>query len=112
MKRAHRHSLVYVDGILLTLLVTNHGVYARTIQVRRVSQLQKAVDGSLSGDTLVLRKGVYRLKETLVIKGKTDLVIKSDGACLSGGVLIPLRRIRRASGFDKAVRQLQLKRYP
>ena len=38
MKRTHRHSLVYVAGILLTLLVTNHDALARTIQVRRASQ--------------------------------------------------------------------------
>ena len=67
MKKTHRLSLVYVAGIMLTLLVTNHDAHARTIQVRRTSQLQKTIATSSSGDTIVLSKGVYRLKETLLL---------------------------------------------
>lgn len=112
MKLIHKHSLVYVAGILFTMLVINHDAHARTIQIRRTSQLQKAVENSSSGDTIVLRKGVYRLRETLVIKGKNDLVIEGEGARLTGGVRIPLRRLRRSRDLGKNVRQLNLKRYP
>ena len=61
MKLIHKHSLVYIAVILFTMLVINHDTHAKTIQVRRASQLQKAVDGSSSRDTIVLCKGVYRL---------------------------------------------------
>ena len=33
MKLIHKHSLVYVAGILFTMLVINHDTHAKTIQV-------------------------------------------------------------------------------
>ena len=75
--------------------------------------MRKAVDGACGGDTIVLRKGVYRLQGSLRIEGKSELVIRGEGACISGGVRIPLRRLRRARGFEaESVRRLDLRRYP
>ncbi|MBR5432311.1 MAG: hypothetical protein IK119_08035, partial [Bacteroidales bacterium] len=97
---------------LFVLLLSVHDLQAREIHIRRVDALQKAVDNAAEGDTIVLRKGVYRLSRTLKIDGKTDLVIRGDGACLSGGVRIPLWRMRRAKDIGtKDVRLLNLRRY-
>lgn len=86
-------------------------VQARQVRVRGVAQLQRAIDRSCEGDTIVLRKGVYRLKETLRLEGKKEIVIQGEGARLSGGVRIPLWRLRRAPGYAEGVRTMSLKRY-
>ena len=101
-----------IAGLLLALsLIPN--LQARVIHVRRVDALRKAIDEACSGDTVVLRKGVYRLTNTLKIEGKTNLVIRGEGACLSGGVRIPLWRLRRSKDIrTKGVRLLDLHRFP
>lgn len=97
--------------VILLLLALGADVQARQVRVRRVSQLQRAVNEAAEGDTLVLRKGVYRLKESLRIEGKKDLVILGEGARLSGGVRIPRWRLHRARGYAKGVKTLDLSRY-
>ena len=110
MKRSNRH--FFVAGVLFAFLMSGSDVQARTIHVRRTAALQKAVTEASDGDTVVLRKKVYRLQQTLRIEGKSDLVIRGEGACLSGGVRIPLWRLRHAKALGKNVRQINLKRYP
>ncbi|MBR0532543.1 MAG: hypothetical protein IJJ96_08040, partial [Bacteroidales bacterium] len=87
-------------AILSSLLSASVVTHARTFKVSRTSSLIRAVEKAGEGDTIVLRKGVYRLDETLTIEGKTGLVIRGDRACLNGGVRIPLRRLRRVSQKD------------
>ena len=104
----------------LCLLAGNPALQSREIRVRRPEALQRAVNKATAGDTIVLQKGVYRLRQTLLVEGKSDLVIRGEGACLSGGVRIPLRRLHRAGKKEKAeglvladgVQQLNLQRYP
>ena len=104
----------------LCLLAGNPALQSREIRVRRPEALQRAVNKATAGDTIVLQKGVYRLRKTLLVEGKSDLVIRGEGACLSGGVRIPLRRLHRAGKKEKAeglvladgVQQLNLQRYP
>ena len=64
-----------IRWFILLLLLLGTGAQAREIRVRKASQLQKAVNRASAGDTIILRKGVYRLKETLCLDGKEDLVI-------------------------------------
>jgi hypothetical protein len=97
---------------LFILLLLCSGVDAKQIRVRKSSGLQKAVNEASAGDTIVLRKGVYRLKESLCIEGKENLVILGEGATLSGGERISRWRLRRARGYAKGVRTLNLGRYP
>lgn len=97
--------------IIILLMLLCSGLQARQIPVRRCAQLQRAVDQAVAGDTIVLRKGVYRLRETLRLDGKKDIVILGNGARLSGGVRIPRWRIHRARGYAKGVRTLKLGRY-
>lgn len=101
----------YALAISVLLLLCS-GAEARQIRVRKSSGLQKAVNEASAGDTIVLRKGVYRLKETLCIEGKENLVILGEGATLSGGERISRWRLRRARGYAKGVRTLNLGRYP
>ena len=86
----------------LCLLAGNPALQSREIRVRRPEALQRAVNKATAGDTIVLQKGVYRLRQTLLVEGKSDLVIRGEGACLSGGVRIPLRRLHRAGKKEKA----------
>ena len=109
-----------IVALCLCLLAGTPSLQSREIRIRRPAALQRAVNKATAGDTLVLCKGVYRLRQTLVVEGKSDLVILGEGACLSGGVRIPLRHLRRAGkkeaaeGFALAdgVRRLDLRRYP
>ena len=109
-----------IVALCLCLLAGNPTLQSREIRVRRTAALQRAVNKATAGDTLVLCKGVYRLRQTLLVEGKSDLVIRGEDACLSGGVRIPLRHLRRAGkkeaaeGFALAdgVRRLDLRRYP
>ena len=97
--------------VILLLLGLGADVQARQVRVHRTAQLQRAINEAAEGDTLVLRKGVYRLKESLRIEGKKDLVILGEGARLSGGVRIPRWRLHRARGYAKGVKKLNLGRY-
>ena len=97
--------------VIFLLLWLGADSQARQVRVRRTAQLQRAIDEASEGDTLVLRKGVYRLKESLRIEGKKDLVILGEGARLSGGVRIPRWRLHRARGYAKGVKTLKLGRY-
>ena len=103
MKRIH--------WFILLLLLLGTGAQAREIRVRKASRLQKAVNQALPGDTIILRKGVYRLKETLCLDGKEDLVILGEGARISGGVSIPRWKIRKARGYADGVRTVRIGRY-
>ena len=85
---------------------------AREIGVRNVKGLRKAIEKAAPGDTILLHKGVYRLKESLVLEGKSGLTIIGDGACISGGVRIPMWRLRRAKGLAMGAKSLNLRRYP
>ena len=115
MERPLRLISGIVACILLSLLPASHPAQARVIRVRSVSALRKAVAGAVHGDTISLRKGVYRLSQTLRIEGKNGLVIQGDGACINGGARIPLWRLRRTRSrdeeFSKDVKQLNLKRF-
>ena len=104
--------LVHLAGLLFALSMFIPDVQARTIKVRRVAALERAMAEASSGATIVLMKGVYRLQNTLLIEGKENLVIKGEGACISGGVRIPLWRLRRTNSLSKDVRQVNLRRYP
>lgn len=84
---------------------------AGRICVRSVPALCDAIEKAGSGDTIFLRKGVYRLRETICLQGKSNLAIIGDGACISGGLRIPKWRLRRAKGLAKGARVLDLKRY-
>ena len=96
---------------ILVLLLLCPGANAKQIRVRKVSQLQKAVNEAEPGDTIVLRKGVYSLKETLRIEGKENLVILGEGATFSGGKRISRWKLRKARGYAKGVRTINLGRY-
>ncbi len=102
---------ITVAGLLAVLLLLAPGAQARTIRVKKASALQRAVDKAEHGDTIVICKGVYRLDRTLLIEGKSDLVIKGEGACFSGGVRIPLWRLRRARDMGDGVKLLKLRRF-
>lgn len=93
------------------MLLSSQVLEARIIRVRKVASLERAVAGALSGDTIILCKGTYRLERTLIVDSKEGIVIKGEGARLSGGVRIPLRRLHRSKGFADGVRQLDLRRY-
>ena len=97
--------------VICSLLLLFTAGEAKQIRVKRSSQLQKAVNQASPGDTIVLRKGVYRLRETLHLEGKQNLVILGEGACLSGGARIPRWRLHRARGYAKGVRTVNLGRY-
>lgn len=103
--------MISVAGLLAALLILAPGARARTIRVKRAGALQRAVDKAERGDTIVISKGVYRLDRTLLIEGKSDLVIRGEGACLSGGVRIPLWRLRRAKDMGDGVKSLKLRRF-
>ena len=112
MKPLLGNTLAFIAVTMSVLAVTSPGIHARTIPVRRAAALQRAVEQACSGDTIVLHKGVYRLKESLRIEGKTDLVIRGEGACINGGLRIPLRRLHRAKEFGNGVMRVNLRRYP
>ena len=104
MKPLLGNTLAFIAAAMSVLAVTSPGIHARTIPVRRAAALQRAVDQACSGDTIVLHKGVYRLKESLRIEGKTGLVIRGEGACINGGVRIPLRRLQSKAEVRRAPR--------
>lgn len=112
MKRGNNTFIGRAACLLITLLAFSPCGEAREIRTRSVSSLRRAVENAVPGDTIILKKGVYRLKESLVIEGKNDLVIKGDGACLSGGQRIPLWRLPRAKAIGDGVKELNLKRFP
>lgn len=85
---------------------------AREINVRSVIGFRQAVEKSCAGDTIVLRKGIYRLKESLVIEEKSDLTIVGKGAVISGGVSIPKWRLHKARGLAEGAKRVNLRRYP
>ena len=101
-------------ALILSLSAVNcTPAHARVIHAgRTASSLQRAVDKAAPGDTIVLRERVYRLRKTILVEGKKDLVIKGKGACLNGGVRIPQRRLRRSSSTGKDVLVLKLGRLP
>ncbi len=101
----------WIAAVFFLMLLSGGSLDARVIRVRRPAALEKAVAESCSGDTIVLRKGEYLLRHTLLVEGKEGLVIKGEGARLSGGVRIPMRRLRRAKGLGKDVKQLDLRRW-
>lgn len=97
-------------AILIALCSCTLG--AREISVRSVKGLRQAIEKAAPGDTILLRKGIYRLKESLTLEGKSNLTIIGEGACISGGVRIPKWHLRRAWGLAEGAKRLNLKRYP
>lgn len=85
---------------------------ARELRVSSLKGLRKAIENASAGDTIRLRAGNYRLKESLRIEGKTDLTIIGDGARISGGVRIGKWHLRKARGMAEGAKRLNLKRYP
>ena len=83
---------------------------AGRLRVRNVRSLHRAIGKVAPGDTIVLKKGTYRLKETIRLEGKKDIAIVGEGACISGGVRIPKWRLRRAKGLADGVKLLDTKR--
>ena len=79
---------------------------ARIVRVRDVVSLREAVAGAQPGDTILLKKGVYRLDKPLVIEGRSGLVIRPERgrAEFNGGKRISRRLIRRARGFPRGVK--------
>jgi len=105
-------ALLLITCILAATLLASQETHARAIHVKSEKALRRAVIDAVQGDTIVLRKGIYRLRRQLVVEGKSGVVIKGEGACLSGGMRIPLWRLRQAKGLDKGVLRANLKRYP
>lgn len=101
---------IIIASFILFLALTSAN--AREVKVRSVKGLRRAIERAVPGDTIVLGKGTYRLKESLRIEGKTDLAIIGDGAIISGGVRIGRWRLRKAKGMAEGARRLNLKRYP
>ena len=97
-------------AILIALCSCTLG--AREISVRSVKGLRQAIEKAAPSDTILLRKGIYRLKESLTLEGKSDLTIIGKDAVISGGVRIPKWRLRRARGLAEGAKRLNLKRYP
>ena len=83
---------------------------AGRLRVRSVRGLHRAIGKAAPGDTIVLKKGTYRLKETIRLEGKKDIAIVGKGACISGGVRIPKWRLHRARGLAEGVKLLDTKR--
>ncbi len=108
--------------ITLVLLVWGVGLRpalaeGRTYKVRSVSALKEAVAKAGTGDRIILRKGIYRLTDTLVVEGKKGIVIEGRGAQLNGGVRIPRRALKKCkevlgSQATKGLRHLDISRYP
>ena len=104
-------------AILLILTALGLTANARTVKVRSIETLQKAIDNAQPGDKIILRKGIYRLTDTLVISGKQDLVIEGRGAQLNGGVRIPRRKLKRCREVmgtlaPKGLRMLDISQFP
>ena len=89
---------------------------ARDIRVRDVAGLRAAVETAEPGDRILLRPGVYRFSESLVIADKRDLVIEAlrtgSRVQINGGVRIPRRRLRRATGLHRGVRCFDISQLP
>ena len=85
---------------------------ARERSVRNVASLRKALESAEAGDTIILKKGVYRIRESLKLEGKTDVFITGQDARISGGIRIRKCRLHRAPGLGKGVKRLSLKHLP
>ena len=93
-------------ALLLALTACSSVLQARVVRVRDVPGLRQAVAGAQERDTILLRRGVYRLDEPLVIGGKSRLTILADRGKveLNGGKRITRRMMRRAKGFPRGVK--------
>lgn len=111
MRPWKKHILLLAGTWMVLSLLPQTPMQAKQVRVRNCTQLQRAVKEATPGDTIVLRKGVYRLKETLSLENKQNLVMMGQGARLSGGVRIPRWRLFRARGYAKGVRTVRLGRY-
>ena len=87
--------------IAILIVLCSGTMGAREIRVGSVKAFRRAVEMVAPGDTILLRKGIYRLKESLVIEGKSDLAIIGKNAVISGGVSIPKWRLHKAGGLVK-----------
>ncbi len=103
----------------VAVLMICPGAGAKEYRVKGLRSLQRAIMKASDGDTVTLRKGVYRLDGTLLVEDRNALVIRGEeGACISGGRRIPLWRLRRVrktgigEGVNPGVRKLDLRRYP
>ena len=100
---------------LLSLSAWVVPVQGRVVRVRTVASLRAAVRDAQAGDTILLRRGVYRLGEPLRIEGKQGLTLAParPGARveINGGVRIPRYLIRRVKGFPPGVRRIDAARF-
>ena len=104
-------ALIFVPVILSAFMLASQESLARVINVKSVSSLKRAIGEASPGDTILLRKGIYRLRQSLVVEGKSGLVIKGEGARLSGGKRIPLWRLSKDKSLEKGVFRTNLRRY-
>ena len=103
--------LIIAISLLLTALPIIGQEPGRVHKVSSMLGLKRAIETAAPGDTILLRRGIYRLKESLTLEGKSGLTIIGDGACISGGVSIPKWRMRRAKGMAAGAKSLNLRRY-
>ena len=94
---------------LWILLLLSAGVsllQARVVRVRDAASLRQAVAGAQPRDTILLRRGVYRLDEPIRIEGRSCLTLLAERGRVefSGGKRIPRRWMKRAKGFPRGVR--------
>ena len=101
-------------ALLLTLAVCAAPAQARVIRVRDVPGLRRALAAAQPGDTILLRRGTYRLEEPLVIEGRSGLTILADRgrAEFNGGKRIPRRMMKRAKGFPRGVKCIDVSSLP
>ena len=89
---------------------------ARDWKVRDVESLRRAVQDAGPGDRILLRKGVYRLTESLRLEDKDDLYIgpaRPRGKVeINGGARIPLRNLERAPELGPRVLRADLSPWP
>lgn len=100
------------SALVLLVLLACLPLFARERSVHNVAGLRKAVECAEPGDTITLRKGVYRLKETLRLEGKRGVVIRGSDARISGGIRIRKCRLHRAPGMGSEVKRLSLRHLP
>ncbi len=98
---------------LWVLLLLSAGVsllQARVVRVRDAASLRQAVAGAQPRDTILLRRGVYRLDEPIRIEGRSYLTLLAERGRveLNGGKRIPRRWMKRAKGFPRGVRVIDV----
>lgn len=100
------------SAALLVFLAMTLTSQARVVRVKDVPSLKLAVKEALPRDTILLGKGVYRLDEPLLIEEKSNLTIlpasRRGKVELNGGKRIPRRLMKRAKGFPRGFRLIDV----